>query len=400
MIHDDFIKDFFANHDNCCGCEACVVSCPTGALTMMPDKKGFLYPIWEENKCIKCGKCIHVCDFKKKSKHENMPVSAYYFKTTDMEEQQLSTSGGAFIAVSNYILEKNGVVFGVVDDKGSVYHTYARSPKDRDRMCGSKYVQSALKGIYNLVKMFLMENKYVLFSGTPCQIAGLKNFLGEIDQDRLLTCDFVCHGVPSPMTYKMYIDYVEKKYHKRIHSHTFRKKINGWGHVECNCFEDGSADYLSVDSQLQKKVFYSNVALREACFSCKYCSVSRPSDITLADAWGIDSTDAAFHDKNGVSLLLINTSKAERILRELPSQYIYKSVPIGDVSLHQPQLKSPTNKSCNYDKFWGALEKHGYRFAAYKYAFSHKEKIKNILIWLRIFGVVKKIRSGKKNGNE
>ena len=400
MIHDDSIKVFFSNHDHCCGCEACVLSCPTGALTMVADRKGFLHPICQENKCIKCGKCIRVCEFKNKNKHENIPVSACYFKTTDIDEQKLSTSGGAFIAFSNYILKKNGIIFGVVDDKGSVYHTYALSPKDRDRMCGSKYVQSSLNGIYSMVKMFLSENKYVLFSGTPCQIAGLKSFLGEINQDKLLTCDFVCHGVPSPRTYKMYVDYIEKKYHKKLHSHTFREKINGWGHLECNHFEDGSYDCSSVDSQLQKKVFYSNVALREACFSCKYCSVNRSSDITFADAWGVESTDPEFHDKNGVSLLLINTLKAESILRELPNQYVYKSVPIGDVALHQPQLKSPTGKSCNYDRFWKALEKHGYKKAAYKYAFSRRDKIKNMLIRLRIFGVVKKIRLGIKNGNK
>ncbi len=300
----------------------------------------------------------------------------YAVKHKDDNIVALSRSGGMFTALSDLILEKNGVVYGcVLDEKFNAKHIRADNKKDRDLMRGSKYIESKMGECFRSVKKDVLEGKKVLFSGTSCQIAGLKNFLGK-EYENLICLDIVCHGVPSPKIWQMYLDWQIGKNKRKVVKVNFRNKIKyGWrAHTESLVFENGK----QVNSGVFRNLFYSHSILRESCYRCPYKSILHPGDITIADYWGIEKAAPEFDDNKGVSLVLINNSKGENLFKEASGFIKFKETLLED-SMQGP-LKEPSKKPTNREKFWQDVEKYDFTYIAKKYGnYGLTNKVKNRL---------------------
>lgn len=338
---------------DCCGCSACSDVCPVNAIEMREDEEGFLYPHITRDLCIHCGKCDRVCGFvpvEKRVEHYSLP-KAYGVKHLDDNVRISSRSGAAFIAFSDIILKQRGVVYGaVMQDDFSVSHVRAINCTERDKMKKAKYVQSNTTGIYHQVGKDLKSGKSVLFSGTPCQVAGLRAYLEEmkIDDSKLCCCDLVCHGVPSPAIWKDYIRYIQKRYGKKIIKADFRDKEFGWdSHCESFVLESSSKKIVSRD---YTDLFYDHIMFRPSCYNCQFANIYRPGDLTLADFWGIEKNDASFNDNRGVSLVLVNTEKGMQIFEQTKKDFSFFECKIENCI--QPTLVKPSSMSWRRDEFW------------------------------------------------
>lgn len=392
--------ELFIDKNNCCGCTACMSICPNSAITMDTDKEGFKYPIIDAEKCIECNLCKDVCSFQNGydiSMNLSEPL-VYAVKNNDESIRMSSTSGGAFTAISDYIIENHGVIYGVAfDDDFNVVHQRAENQEQRDKFKGSKYVQSELGDIFLQINQDLKENKDVLFTGTPCQCSGLKTYLNatNIITEKLVLCDIVCHGTPSPLLWRDHIESCEKKANSKLKEYYCRSKILGWhGHNEMVVYENGKSDYRSLTSQKHKNVFYSHNGLRPSCHNCKYTNLERCSDITMADFWGIEKSMPDFDDNKGVSLLLINTYKGSEIFNKIKYKVAYKKSNTRDCL--QPQLQYPAKASPKREKFWMDYYNKGYSFVVKRHtqlSIKNQIKIKVSLVLkkLKILNFFKKI---------
>lgn len=269
-------------------------------------------------------------------------------KHKDINIRSFSRSGGAFTAISDAVLAKDeGVVYGcAIDEQFVVVHKRATSAQERDAFRGSKYVQSDLGIIFKDIKRDLLENRFVLFSGTPCQVDGLKGFLGDKEFDNLLLVDIVCMGVPSPRVWRDYIRWVEKVSHNKIKEVNFRNKQYGWRkHVESLTLERGEWNH-SVFANL----FYGHNILRPSCYKCPYKDIYHPSDITLADFWGIENVRKDFDDDQGVSLVIINSDKGLAVYDQIKKDLEMFECGVEDCK--QEALYEPCECPQSRDKFW------------------------------------------------
>lgn len=353
---------------DCCGCSACASICKHDAIMMKPDVMGFLYPVVDESKCVDCGLCDKVCAFNDHyDTSRNLPSpDAYAARHKDISEVETSRSGAAFIAISDYILENGGVVYGAgYTDHFRVVHKRATTKEERDEFKGSKYVQSDLRGVFRQVKKDLKEGLTVLFSGTPCQTAGLNSYIGKHLRENLLLVDIVCHGVPAPSVWRDYLHYLEKKYNQLIIKVNFRDKSRkGWSsHIESYLLEDNTCKESTVFTDF----FFLHIMLRPSCGKCFYTNVVRPSDFTIGDFWGWEKTDANFNkDNKGCSLLFCNTRKSRTIFEQIKANLCYVSVEIEKCI--QPNLQSPTKFHPEWKSFERAYERgDGFSYVATKY---------------------------------
>lgn len=352
---------------DCCGCTACASICPKDAILMEPDILGFKYPKVDLEKCIDCGLCEKVCAFNAnydKSLNLDEP-EIYAARHKEMHEIETSRSGAAFIAISDYILENGGIVYGVgYKDHFKVVHKRAINKEERNEFKGSKYVQSDLDGIFRQVKKDLKDGKMVLFSGTPCQTAGLNSFVGKKLRENLILVDIVCHGVPSPYVWRDYLEYIERKFGDNVIKVDFRDKSRiGWkGHIETFVFENGD----KKEFKLYTNLFYQHIMLRESCGKCYYTNFFRPSDFTLADYWGWNKISSDFNiDNKGCSLLLINTLKGQSIFEKIKCNlFLIRS---NKNLCIQPNLSHPTIMNCNSQKFIIDYKKKGIEVVLRKY---------------------------------
>lgn len=304
----------------------------------------------------------------------------YAVKHKDEEIRAKSRSGGIFTALSDYILEQNGVVYGcVLDENFKAVHVRAENIEERNLMRGSKYIQSSMLDCYKQAKNDLFSGKIVLFSGTSCQISGLKGFLGQ-EYDNLLCVDIVCHGVPSPLVWEKYLEWQEKKNKSKVKSVDFRNKSKfGWkAHIETIVFENDK----NVDSDIFKRIFYGHYALRPSCYKCPYKSIMHPADVTIADYWGIDDAVPGFNDNKGVSLVLLNTEKGSGFFEKVKNSCNFTEAEISK-SL-QPPLKAPFQQPADRKKFWDNFHNKSFDHIVKKYGtvslFSKlKKKIKRVL---------------------
>lgn len=348
------------NKENCCGCTACASICPHQAINMEPDTLGFLYPKVDTEKCIDCGLCEKVCAFHSNyDKSTNLPKPQIYaVRHKDMHEIETSRSGAAFIAISDYVLDQGGIVYGAgYTDHFRVVHKRATNKDERNEFKGSKYVQSDLRGIFPLIKEDLKQGLTVLFSGTPCQTAGLASYIGKHLREKLILVDIVCHGVPAPYIWRDYLTYLEQKYKQPIIEVNFRDKSRiGWkGHLESFIFQDGSKKEFSTYTHL----FYRHIMLRPSCCKCHYTNFNRPSDFTLADYWGWEklSSDSNI-DNKGCSLLLVNTPKGMNIFEMQKKELNYLSS-TKELCM-QPNLQRATHLDNKCKKFEETFRKKGF----------------------------------------
>ncbi len=344
-----------SNPELCCGCGACKSICPQNAIEMERSYKGFKYPKIDEEKCISCNLCLTVCDFKKFVPVDNKP-QCYAVRHKDANELNTSRSGGFFMALCRYVIDNHGVVFGCVEDENLfVKHIYVDKYEECKKFKGSKYVQSDLINTFDECLELLEKGKLVLFSGTGCQIHGLISFLKvkEINTERLITVDIVCHGVPSPGVFEKYIKELERRSDCKIQNIGFRdKSANGWAdHIEKYTTDNGTEFY----SKKWCTVFYRHILFRESCYNCKYTTTKRKSDFTIADYWGIGKNVPEFDDNRGCSLVLINSKKAKTIFDKSKVYFEYKKTDINN-SL-QPQLIKPIWKGWDYNLFWRKYKK-------------------------------------------
>lgn len=352
---------------NCCGCTACASICPKDAITMRPDILGFKYPNVDLNKCIDCGLCEKVCAFNDnydKSLNLKEP-EIYAARHKDIHEIETSRSGAAFIAISDYILENGGIVYGVgYKDHFRVAHKRAITKEERNEFKGSKYVQSDLDRIFRQVKEDLKQGNTVLFSGTPCQTAGLNSYIGKKLRENLILVDIVCHGVPSPYIWRDYLAYIEKKYKSKVVKVDFRDKSRiGWsGHVESFVFDNGK----KIESKIYTNLFYQHIMLRTSCGNCHYTNYDRPSDITIADYWGWEKISNNFNEDNkGCSLLLINTVKGQILLNKI-SNHLFLLKSDKEKSI-QHNLEKPSVLDKRNTDFKKDFQRKGFKYVVNKY---------------------------------
>lgn len=353
---------------DCSGCSACADVCPVGAIRMSTDSEGFLYPVTDEAVCIRCGKCDKVCGFRPVETQAagfELPL-AFGIKHKNDNTRQTSRSGAAFVAFSDIILNQGGSVYGAaMADDFMVAHIRATTAGERDRMKTAKYVQSDVTGIYPLVAADLRSGMPVLFSGTPCQVAGLHAMLesGHVDSTRLVCCDLVCHGVPSPMVWKDYLAYIEK-HHGRILEANFRDKSFGWdSHCESFVIEGKSKKVVSRD---YTDLFYDHIMFRPSCHHCQFANVYRPGDLTLADFWGIEKNDPSFDDNRGVSLVLVSSAKGMELLEQAKENLNWFECDV--VNCIQPTLVKPSAPSPRRDQFWKDYKNEPFAILLKKYS--------------------------------
>lgn len=350
---------------DCCGCTACASICNHDAITMEPDALGFLYPKVDESKCVECGLCEKVCAFNDNyDKSLNLPKpDAYAARHKDMDEVMKSRSGAAFVAISDYILEQGGVVYGAgYKDHFRVAHKRATTKEERDEFRGSKYVQSDLTGVFRMVKQDLKNGLTVLFSGTPCQTSGLNSYVGKKLRENLVLIDIVCHGVPGPNIWRDYLAYLEKKQGDTITMVNFRdKEVFGWkAHRETFKFRTGGGKMNFT------YVFYQHIMFRHCCGKCHFCNTTRPSDITIADFWGWEKTDPDINkDNKGVSLVFVNTLKGREIFEAVKDKI--DTIPAELENCLQPNLQHPSIIHPKRMDFERDYIKHGFKYVMYKY---------------------------------
>lgn len=352
---------------DCCGCTACASICVHDAITMQPDALGFLYPVVDKEKCVDCGVCEKVCAFNDHYDTSlNLPQpDAYAARHKDITKLRYSRSGAAFVAFSDYILDKGGVVYGAgYKDHFVVVHKRATTKEERDEFRGSKYVQSDMTGIFRNVKNDLKTGRLVLFSGTPCQTAGLKSYIGNRLCHNLILIDIICHSVPSPTIWKDYLAYVEKKCKSRVISLEFRDKSIGWYQTHLESFKLANG---KTYKDYKLRVFFNlGLGTRPSCECCKFCNLSRPSDITIGDFWGYEKIVPEMNEDNkGISLVLCNTTKGQEILREAAVDLIFKKVPLEKCL--QPNLQQPSEGNSRKNEFAFDYEHKGFDYVIKKY---------------------------------
>lgn len=287
----------------------------------------------------------------------------YAVRHKDEETRAASRSGGIFTAVSDWVLSNGGVVYGcVLTEDFSAVHIRADSADDRNSMRGSKYIQSRLGDIFGSVKTDLLEKRTVLFTGTSCQIAGLKGFLGR-NYDNLICVDIICHGVPSIRVWRAYLEWQEARSGALVNCVDFRNKRDfGWHeHIETLTFDNGK----KVSGIIFKELFYGHMILRPSCYVCPFKSTTHPGDITIGDYWGIEKAAPEFDDNNGVSLVLINNGVGEYVFNAIKSEVNWKETRMED-SMQMP-LREPFPKPVGRERFWDDFSNKGFGYIARKY---------------------------------
>jgi len=364
MVWDDKKK--------CCGCSACAEVCPVNAIEMVVDKEGFSYPQISLEKCIHCGKCEQTCGYH--SLEDRQPLMYWEIKTKSEEIRSRSRSGGSFFEIATRIIEEGGIVYGVGFRGANVEYVRADTIEGCRCMQGSKYVECSANGILPRIKEDLDKGYKVLFSGTACQVAGVKSYLAKIKalhQENLLTIDIICHGVPSQLIYQDYIRFLEKKYSGTITVFDFRDKTYGWrNHVESFVI-NGKKRTKDTYSGM----FYSNYFLRPCCGECPFASFSRPADITIGDFLGVSKVKNDFDDNKGVSVVIVNTDKGEKYV-DMISESVH-AYPVTKELCVQPNMlhpsRIPDDRGNAWNCYWNSsfdtfLRKYG------RYDISHKLK--------------------------
>lgn len=350
---------------DCCGCSVCVDSCPKHCITMVEDKEGFLYPQINTNECLNCGKCKTVCPIiqAERLKINNQDDIAYAFVTRDSESLQASSSGGAFSAIMDAFIGKykdNYCIVGAAFDGTKVVHKCVENREAANAFRKSKYVQSKAVGIYQKVKECLLRGEAVLFSGTPCMVAGLKAFLGK-DYEKLLTVDIICHGVPNQAIFSSYLDDLSREYGERVQRVDFRIK-KGLTNGTINprtinvTFESGEIINLDISECEYLYGFHTGLYFRPACANCPFASSNRPADITLGDYWGIEKLYPMYQSNKGVSLIRFNTKKGGFILSDLMKGRLL-STSYAFACHENEQLLRPSKVHRNREKFFRLMRK-------------------------------------------
>lgn len=334
-----------ASKEYCTGCTACASACPKACIAMTEDKNGFLYPIINADACIACGLCEKACPVMTPLKTGENEPKAYAANSTDEKMRLVSSSGGVFTEIAKAILAHGGAVFGAAyGERYEVVHIRVETEEDLAKLRGAKYAQSDLRGVFADVKDCLKQGRKVLFSGTPCQVGGLKAYLGE-DNGNLLTVDFVCHSVPSPMAWHEYVKYRAEQDNggELPASINLRSKVTGWSRFQySNLFVYANDDnhIAKSDESLYMKLFVGGYISRESCASCKFKGYNRVSDLTIGDFWGIWDIIPEMDDNKGTSVVFVQSKRGGEFLTQITQNIILRPVTLEEATRHnQAMLK-------------------------------------------------------------
>jgi coenzyme F420-reducing hydrogenase beta subunit len=341
----------------CSGCHACYNACPTNAIEMKEDENGFKYPIVDKEKCINCGLCEKRCPIINKKEIKNEP-KIYVCYNKDENIRMKSSSGGIFTLIAEEILNRKGVVFGVAfNNDFSCSHIMIENKEDLNELRTSKYFQSSVDNTYKKAKEILEQDRYVLYTGTPCQIEGLLAFLNK-KYDKLYTQDIVCHGVPSPKVWKKYLEYRKKIDGEEPTQINFRdKKQEGW-HLFSLSFKYKDTEYAQNQKKdIFMKAFLRDVCLRESCYSCIFRKKHRLSDITLADCWGIKKIKPEFDDDKGTSIIMVNSEKGKELFEIFKNSINYFETTMENAIMSNPAIIKSPAKNKNREKFFSNINK-------------------------------------------
>ena len=352
----------------CTGCGACKFACPVGAIEMVADAGGFLYPTVDRGKCISCHLCDTVCE-KANQPALSPAYKVFALKHKDETVRSKSTSGGAFHLIAETFLNKGGIVYGVAfDGDWRVVHVRIDRPEEIMRVQRSKYVQSDLGDTFAEVAEDLKNGRRVLFSGTACQCSGLRSFL-EVrgtGTDGLFLCDLICHGVPSPKIWEEYVAFRKRK--SDIKAIDFRNKDRSWRDFRMAITYPKKTGIYRQNEDYFMVLFFHNLILRESCYHCAYTKTERASDFTLGDFWGIEDYYPAFSDDKGVSVLQINSEKGYEELKNELDKTEHMEVTVDKVQSGQPNLVHPTKRNEKVDAFWRDYRDKGFKYVLKKYA--------------------------------
>ena len=371
----------------CTGCRACEQLCAHHAIVMNSDNEGFITASIDSELCVACGLCIKRCP-QNNLMDKFTPISSLAVRDKNTEELKVSASGGAFAAAARVILQRGGVIVGAVyHDDMTVGHYVVDRLEDLHKVQSSKYVQSNTEATYSQVKALLINGREVLYSGTPCQIGGLRAYLRK-DYDTLYTMDLICHGVASPKLFAKYLVWLGGKMKGKIIGYDFRDKSCGWG-----------LDYMTKTKTKTKPStldpYYYHIlkgtTYRECCYRCNYCTKERVGDITIGDYWGIEKEHPKFYSTRGVSCLLVNSEKGERLWSIVKDEFDTLESTLEQVAKANHNLTNPTQRTPLRDVIYqhiDDMEVNEYFATQLKIPFNLKARFKLLLpkglkVWIK-----------------
>ena len=383
----------------CCGCAACVSVCPKSCIEMQCTKEGFYHASVIDEQCVDCGKCLSVCPVGKIVSGRKQPIAAYAAYHQQESVRKNATSGGIFYQLAKDVIQKGGIVYGAAfDEHMKLRHIAADNMRTLQSLCGSKYLQSDLRGVYEKIQKDLEAGKTVFFVGTPCQVSALHAVAGE--PEKLLTADLICHGVPAPGLFQSYLGYLEKRYRGKITDYCFRSKEQSNSRMSYTAKvtlkaggDSKKVVYLNGDEEPYAMRFLSNALQCESCFQCPYTSTERPGDITLGDYWGYETAHPELSDVMGVSLVLVRSQRGMAALSEAKNLVLIKTEKERYLERNR-HLISPPAKNPERDTLYRAFAGKG--FSPYFYhrfflprgykRFILKRRIRRMIEWKRKLG--------------
>lgn len=348
------MKNNVSKFTECANCGACYNSCPTNAITV--NANGFFYKLKiDDDKCMNCGKCVSVCPVNTCEAHQNL-ISAIGGHSKNSQTVKISSSGGAFYTVADYIISKGGKVFGAAfSDDNRTVEIKSTDEVPFEKLLRSKYVESIPGDSFKKVKKALENQIEVLFCGCPCQVAGLKRFLGK-EYENLITCDFSCGGLPSNKIYKDYLNQLENKYISKASSLNFRPKTYGWEThgIQINFQNDKKYNSLAILDPFYNLFIYKHYSVRDNCLTCKFAD-NHYADIILADFW-LHNRLSNLEKGDGLSLIISNSAKGEKILNSvIKENFVYEQINIEKAAynMKKPEFTSDflQNREAFFEKY-------------------------------------------------
>lgn len=384
---------------NCCGCTACAAICPKDCIKMQEDTEGFLYPVVNTKKCVECGACERACPILNPRPEKVFEQAAYVVQNKNENILRESTAGGAFTAIADYVLRQEGVVFGVELGKDLVArHVYIEQETELSRFRNSKYVQSYVgEDTFRNVKSFLDKGRTVCFSGTLCQIEGLKNYLKK-EYDNLITVDVVCRAVPSPLIFRKYVEYQEKKLEGSIANVRFRDKYYGYKYSTMNVITDKNQGnyHQGVESEPWLRAFFPNICDRSSCHSCQFRKQYRISDFTIWDCFHVGRFSKELDNDKGATRVLVHTEKGRKFFDEIRDNFLlFQTTPENIVAGAREMKKSVSPNERRQEFFEDASRLNGTHLFQKYFPDTFRVKVehfvRSICYRLGIYSVMKKL---------